>query len=475
MLFNSTEYLLFLPIVFFLYWFVFKKDFKLQNLLILISSYIFYGWWDWRFLALIFLSTIVDYFVGLKIHDSQDDKVRKSYLWVSILFNLSLLGFFKYCNFFIDSWIDLLGSFGYEQKSVWALNVILPVGISFYTFQTMSYSLDIYYKKLKPTKDFISFASFVSFFPQLVAGPIERASNLLPQILTKRVFKYKQSVQGLRLILWGMFKKVVIADSLAWRVDYCFDNYHILDGGTLLLGLVYFAFQIYCDFSGYSDIAIGTAKLFGIELMSNFKFPYFSRDIGEFWRRWHISLSSWFRDYLYIPLGGSKSGKWISIKNIFVIFIVSGFWHGANWTFVLWGLTHALLYIPLFLIGKNRQYATDIVAENHWLPSIKELFQMGTTFFLTTIAWVFFRSESIVDSFNYLSIMFSKFSTPNDNRGGILFVVILIVFDWTMRKNERNCLKTQYTIINWLITFMLSIILLKFFNPNPQQFIYFQF
>ena len=428
MLFNSLEYFLFLPIVFFLYWFVFKKDFKLQNLLILISSYVFYGWWDWRFLSLIFLSTVADYFVGLKIYDSQDDKVRKSYLWVSILFNLSLLGFFKYFNFFIDSWIDLLGSFGYEQKSVWTLNVILPVGISFYTFQTMSYSLDIYYKKLKPTKDFISFASFVSFFPQLVAGPIERASNLLPQILTKRVFKYEQGVQGLRLILWGMFKKVVIADSLGIRVDRIFENYQSMDGSVLLLGLVYFSFQIYCDFSGYSDISIGTAKLFGIELMSNFKFPYFSRDIGEFWRRWHISLSSWFRDYLYIPLGGSKGGKWMSIKNIFIIFIVSGFWHGANWTFIMWGLTHALLYIPLFLIGKNRQYTTNVVAKNNWFPSIKELFQMGMTFFSTTIAWVFFRSESISDSFNYLILMVSKFSIPTYERSGVVLLIILVVF-----------------------------------------------
>ncbi|MDP7194926.1 MAG: MBOAT family O-acyltransferase, partial [SAR202 cluster bacterium] len=438
MLFNSLEYILFLPTVFILYWFVFKKDFKLQNLLILISSYVFYGWWDWRFLSLIFLSTVVDYFVGLNIHNSQDNKVKKTYLWISILFNLGLLGFFKYFNFFIESWIDLLGSFGYEQKSVWTLNVILPVGISFYTFQTMSYSLDIYFKKLKPTRDFISFASFVSFFPQLVAGPIVRASHLLPQLLSKRVFKYDQGVQGLRLILWGMFKKVVIADSLAWRVNYSFENYHTLDGGTLLLGLIYFSIQIYCDFSGYSDIAIGTAKLFGINIRTNFNFPYFSRDIGEFWRRWHISLSSWFRDYLYIPLGGSRGSQWTSIRNIFIIFIVSGFWHGANWNFIVWGLTHALLYIPLFLIGKNRQYTTNVVAENNWFPSIKELFQMGMTFLSTTIAWVFFRSESISDSFNYMILMVSKFSIPNNERSGILFVVILVVFDWTMRKNERN-------------------------------------
>jgi alginate O-acetyltransferase complex protein AlgI len=314
--------------VFLLYWFVFQRNLRVQNLLLLISSYVFYGWWDYRFLSLIFLSTVVDYFVGLKIHDSKAKKTKKSYLWISILFNLGLLGFFKYFNFFIDSWIDLLGAFGYEQGSTWTLNVILPVGISFYTFQTMSYCLDIYHGKLKPTKDFISFASFVSFFPQLVAGPIERASNLLPQILTNRIFKYEQGVQGLRLILYGMFKKVVIADSLAPHVDTIFKNYATLNGGVLLLGLIYFSFQIYCDFSGYSDIAIGTSKLFGFELMSNFKFPYFSRDIGEFWRRWHISLSTWFRDYLYIPLGGSKGGKWISIRNIFIIFIVSGFWHG---------------------------------------------------------------------------------------------------------------------------------------------------
>jgi len=476
MLFNSLEYFLFLPIVFFLYWFVFKNDFKLQNLLILISSYVFYGWWDWRFLSLIFLSTVIDYFVGLKIHDSQDNKVKKTYLWVSILFNLGLLGVFKYFNFFIDSWIHLLGSFGYEQKSVWTLNVILPIGISFYTFQTMSYSLDIYYNKLKPTKDFISFASFVSFFPQLIAGPIERASNLLPQILSKRVFKYKQGVQGLRLILWGMFKKVVIADSLGIRVDKIFENYQSMDGSVLLLGLVYFSFQIYCDFSGYSDIAIGTAKLFGIELMSNFKFPYFSRDIGEFWRRWHISLSSWFRDYLYIPLGGSKGGKWMSIKNIFIIFIVSGFWHGANWTFILWGLTHALLYIPLFLIGKNRQYTTNVVAENNWFPSIKELFQMGMTFLSTTIAWVFFRSESIFDSFNYMILMVSKFSIPNNERSGILFVVILVVFDWTMRKNERNPFNYKFKYFRHLVYVFVSYLIFAHFQLiNLSQFIYFQF
>ena len=475
MLFNSLEYLIFLPTVFILYWFVFKKDLKNQNLLILISSYFFYGWWDWRFLSLIFFSTVVDYFVGLKIYDSQDNKVKKSYLWISILFNLGLLGFFKYFNFFIESWIDLLGSFGYEQKSVWTLNVILPVGISFYTFQTMSYSLDIYFKKLKPTRDFISFASFVSFFPQLVAGPIVRASHLLPQLLSKRVFKYDQGVQGLRLILWGMFKKVVIADSLAWRVNYSFENYHTLDGGTLLLGLIYFSIQIYCDFSGYSDIAIGTAKLFGINIRTNFNFPYFSRDIGEFWRRWHISLSSWFRDYLYIPLGGSRGSQWTSIRNIFIIFIVSGFWHGANWTFIVWGLTHALLYIPLFLIGKNRRYTTNVVAENNWFPSIKELFQIGITYFSTTIAWVFFRSENISSSFKYLNSMILKFSIPLDNRGGITYILLLICFDLFLLKNNNEMLEINFFISRWAFYIVILFLIYLHINLETSEFIYFQF
>jgi len=476
MLFNSLEFIIFLPTLFLLYWFVFQKNLRVQNLLLLISSYVFYGWWDYRFLSLIFLSTVVDYFIGLKIHDSNDKKIKKSYLWVSILFNLGLLGFFKYFNFFIDSWIDLLGAIGYEQKSTWTLNVILPVGISFYTFQTMSYSLDIYYGKLKPTKDFISFASFVSFFPQLVAGPIERASNLLPQILNGRVFKYEQGVQGLRLILYGMFKKVVIADSLAPHVDTIFENYATLNGGVLLLGLIYFSFQIYCDFSGYSDIAIGTSKLFGFELMSNFKFPYFSRDIGEFWRRWHISLSTWFRDYLYIPLGGSKGGKWLSIRNIFIIFIVSGFWHGANWTFIIWGLIHAMLYIPLFLRGKNRQYTTSTVAEGKWFPSLREVFQMGRTFFFTMIAWVFFRSENIMVAFNYLLKTIIDFRFPNENIGAFVFVLFIILTDWLFRFDERNVLKIKNSILRIAIYFIIAQLVFYFSSSGDNvEFIYFQF
>jgi len=475
MLFNSVEFLLFLPTVFILYWFVFNKSLKIQNLLILVSSYVFYGWWDYRFLSLIFLSTIVDYIIGLNIPKQDSEKKQKLLLWCSVLFNLSVLGFFKYYNFFVDSWIDLFSSVGYEIKSVWTLNIILPVGISFYTFQTMSYTIDIYRKKLEPTKDFISFASFVSFFPQLVAGPIERATNLLPQILNKREFKYEQGVQGLRLILWGMFKKVVIADSLAPMVDDIFSNYHDYSGGTLWLGAIYFSFQIYCDFSGYSDIAIGTSKLFGFELMSNFKFPYFSRNIGEFWRRWHISLSTWFRDYFYIPLGGSQEGKWKSIRNIFIIFLVSGFWHGANWTFIFWGGFHAILFLPSFIFNTNRKYTTSIISENTFLPSPKEFIQVGITFILVTIGWVFFRSETIADSFNYLNQMLFEVNIPNRYRSGLLNIIVLTIIDYLIRKNERVIFKTSF-VYRYLLYIVLSLLIVFSLTDNSvEEFIYFQF
>ena len=476
MLFNSIEFLLFLPIVFLLYWFVFDKKLNYQNLLILVSSYVFYGWWDYRFLSLILLSTIIDYFIGIGISNQVHSKNKKILLWCSIFFNLGVLGFFKYYNFFIDSWIDLFSSFGYDIKSVWTLNIILPVGISFYTFQTMSYTIDIYKGKLKPTKDFISFASFVSFFPQLVAGPIERASNLLPQILKKRVFKYEQGVQGLRLILWGMFKKVVIADSLAPVVNDIFGNYQEFGGGTLWLGAIYFAFQIYCDFSGYSDIAIGTSKLFGFELMSNFKFPYFSRNIGEFWRRWHISLSTWFRDYLYIPLGGSQKGKWKSIRNVFIIFVVSGFWHGANWTFIFWGLFHAMLFLPSFIFNTNRKYTTSIIAQNTLLPSPKELIQVITTFLLVTVGWVFFRSETLGDSFIFIYKMIFEFDISFINISYLIYIIPLITLDYMTRTNERNVAFIKNSLANRYLFILLTIsIVLLFFKETRPDFIYFQF
>ena len=476
MLFNSIEFLLFLPTIFILYWFVFNKNLKYQNTLILVSSYVFYGWWDYRFLSLIFLSTIVDYVIGLSISNQSSKKKQKSLLWGSVLFNLSVLGFFKYYNFFVDSWVELFSSLGYEIKSIWTLNFILPVGISFYTFQTMSYTIDIYRKKLEPTKDFISFASFVSFFPQLVAGPIERASNLLPQILKKREFQYDQVIQGLKLILWGMFKKVVIADSLAPIVDDIFSNYQDFGGGTLWLGAIYFSFQIYCDFSGYSDIAIGTSKLLGFELMSNFKFPYFSRNIGEFWRRWHISLSTWFRDYLYIPLGGSQEGKWKSIRNIFIIFLVSGFWHGANWTFIFWGLFHSILFLPTFMFNKNRNYTSSIIAANTLLPSLKEFISVGTTFLLVTIGWVFFRSESIGDSFSYLTSMISNINIVTHLSPKISFyILVLVLVDWTQRFDERNLFVTFPKLIFRIFVIICVFLILINFKKESQQFIYFDF
>src|SRR5688572_22364742 len=375
MYFNSIEFAIFLPIVFILYWFVFR-NLKWQNSLLIISSYFFYGWWDWRFLFLLFFSTLLDYYSGIKIFEAQSKKFKKVWLWTSVTINLGFLAFFKYYNFFIDSLIDT--GINIQPSS---LQLILPVGISFYTFHGLSYVIDIYYNRIKPEYNFVTYALFVSFFPLLVAGPIERATHLLPQLKHERQFNYLQSVDGLRQILWGLFKKIVIADNCATYANLIFNNSEQYSGSTLLLGAIFFAFQIYGDFSGYSDIALGTARLFGVELLQNFAFPYFSRDIGEFWRRWHISLSSWFKDYVYIPLGGSNGGTWLKIRNVFVIFLLSGFWHGANWTFIVWGLLNACFFIPLLLTGSNRKNI-ETVAGKEYVPSIKETANMGITFVL---------------------------------------------------------------------------------------------
>ncbi|AUC22341.1 membrane-bound O-acyltransferase family protein [Polaribacter sejongensis] len=478
MLFNSIEFLLFLPAVFFLYWLILKKI-ELQNGLILIASYVFYGWWDWRFLSLILLSTIVDYTLALRLKKNKNNLQRKYLLWTSIIFNIGLLGYFKYYNFFIDNWIQLWATFDIKMHES-SLNIILPVGISFYTFQTLSYTIDVYRNKLEPTKNFIAFASFVSFFPQLVAGPIERASNLLPQFFIKRKFEYQLAKSGIKLILWGMFKKIVIADNCAIYANDIFSNYNELSGVTLILGAIYFSFQIYCDFSGYSDIAIGTARLFGFKLMRNFNYPYFSRDIAEFWRRWHISLSTWFRDYLYIPLGGSKGSKFQQIRNVFVIFLVSGFWHGANWTFVVWGGLNALFFLPLLLTNNNRKNL-NITSENKLFPSIKELGQIVFTFTLTTLAWVFFRSETITDALNYLRLVFSNetflklnyLSTIERFSFEIIFLLpILLIYEWFYRKEETP-FNGKFQLINE--TIILLLLLVFGIYSNYSNFIYFQF
>ena len=482
MLFNSIDFAIFLPIVFFIYWFVVNKNLKLQNFFIVIASYVFYGWWDWRFLSLIFFSTIVDYFVGRGLKKQENPTKRKLLLWTSILINLGFLGFFKYYNFFLDNFVKVFTLFGHSIKPQ-GLNIILPVGISFYTFQTLSYSIDVYKRKLEPTKNFIAFMAFVSFFPQLVAGPIERARNLLPQFYKRRIFEYDKAVDGLRQMLWGFFKKIVIADNAAEVVNEIFNHSSHYSGSTLVVGVLFFAFQIYGDFFGYSDIAIGTPRLFGFNLMRNFNFPYFSRDIAEFWRRWHISLSSWFRDYLYIPLGGSRCNTLKRIRNTFIIFIVSGFWHGANWTFIVWGALNAVYFLPLLLLNKNRVH-TDTVAEGRLLPSIREFLQMSITFGLTVLAWVFFRADNIGHAMSYLSTIFSKslFTIPFfvGMRHGLetaILIFIFIIIEWIGRNDQYAIEKLGLT---WkrpvrYAMYHIIIIMILLFAGRQQQFIYFQF
>ena len=482
MLFNSVDFAIFLPIVFILYWFVTNRNIKLQNFLIINASYLFYGWWDWRFLSLILFSSLVDYFVGLGLLKQENKIKRKVLLWTSIIVNIGILGFFKYYNFFIDNFTTAFSFFGTEIKAN-SLNVILPVGISFYTFQTMSYSIDVYKRKLEPTKDFFAFSAFVCFFPQLVAGPIERATHLLPQFYKKRTFDYSKAVDGMRQILWGLFKKIVIADNCATYANLIFDNSTVYSGSTLVLGALFFTFQIYGDFSGYSDIAIGTSRLFGFDLKRNFNFPYFSRDIAEYWRRWHISLTSWFRDYLYIPLGGSRGGTWMKVRNTFIVFIVSGFWHGANWTFVVWGVLNAIYFMPLLLTNKNRLHL-QIVAEGKYFPTFKELLSILITFGLTVFAWIFFRAENIGHAISYISNMVSYdlFNMPyflGIKKAAILviFIIVFLLVEWIGRE-QQYAIKT--IVSGWKKPFQWSfyyliVMIIFLFGSTSQEFIYFQF
>ena len=484
MLFNSIEFTIFLPVIFVLYWFVTNKNLKLQNLLLLSASYFFYAWWDWRFLSLIIFSSTIDYIVGLKLLESTDERKRKILLLTSIFVNIGFLGFFKYFNFFSESFVQAFTLLGQPFEAS-RLNIILPVGISFYTFQTLSYTIDVYRRKIEPTKDIIAFFSFVSFFPQLVAGPIERATNLLPQFYKKRNFDYLKAVDGLKQILWGLFKKVVIADNCAIIANDIFANYASYSGSTLVLGAVFFAFQIYGDFSGYSDIAIGTARLFGFNLMQNFAFPYFSRDIAEFWRRWHISLSTWFRDYLYIPLGGSRGSTNKKIRNIFIIFIVSGFWHGANWTFIIWGALNAIYFLPLLLLSRNRDNL-NIAGEGKVLPSIRETVNILLTFSLTVFAWIFFRAESVTHAFSFINHICNNLyiEIPNILAVGkfhlfitCILILIFTTIEWMGREGKYAI--ERYSS-NWKRGakwgfYYLIIIAIFIYSKNQQEFIYFQF
>ena len=479
MLFNSIDFAIFLPIVFLFYWFVFGKNLKLQNLLIAISSYIFYGWWDWRFLSLIFFSTFLDFIIGLSLSNESGNLKRKLLLALSIIVNLGFLGFFKYYNFFLENFKNGFTLFGSEIQAQ-SLNIILPVGISFYTFQTLSYTIDVYKRRLEPTRDFISFAAFVSFFPQLVAGPIERATNLLPQFHQERNFNYSKAVDGLRQILWGLFKKIVIADNCAEYANMIFNHSNEYNGSTLFIGALFFTFQIYGDFSGYSDIAIGTSRLFGFNLMRNFAFPYFSRDIAEFWRRWHISLSTWFRDYLYIPLGGSRGGLWMKIRNTFVIFLVSGFWHGANWTFIIWGALNAVYFLPLLLAKKNRNNLEIVGYGRGNRVTLIDIFNIFSTFILTVLAWIFFRASSVSQALKILNEIFSKslFHIPSVLPLMVLVLLILfIMMEWIGRRNEYAIEKMGF---QWSKPFRWGLyvgiaLLIFLFDGNEQAFIYFQF
>lgn len=472
MLFNSLSFIVFLPIAFFVYWKL-SKRLQLQNGWLLFISYFFYGWWDWRFLGLIFASTLVDFAIGIKLNSIAQPLKRKLLLILSLVFNLGVLMTFKYYNFFIESFIDLfnIGS-GFST-----FQIILPVGISFYTFQTLSYTIDVYKEKIKPSSNFIEFGGYVSFFPQLVAGPIERAANLVPQFQKKRVFNHEQSVIGMRQILWGLLKKVVIADNLAFIVDDVYLNYPDLGPLAIIVGFMCFSFQIYFDFSGYSDIAIGTAKLFGFDLMKNFNFPYFSKSIADFWRRWHISLTTWFRDYIYIPLGGSKYGKYITIRNTLIVFVVSGFWHGANWTFVFWGGLNALFFLPglFYPINKKTRKKPQIILGSIW------------TFILITFAWVFFRSKSIEEAFNILKYSIPSFGLNDfielENAfkhwkfSWILLLIAVMVIEFLGRKKEFAIeeIFPKWKGFRWVSYFVMVLIIGFTMQVHKEGFIYFQF
>ena len=490
MLFNSFQFALFLPVVFLLYWFVFdyalrgcRHQLKWQNAFVVVASYVFYGWWDWRFLLLIAFTSLCSWWCGLRIQKGREqatskDRKSKAWLILNVVINLLILAVFKYYDFFVNEFCHL---FHISSEGL-LIKVILPVGISFYTFQALSYTIDVYRGKMEPTRDIVAFFAFIGFFPQLVAGPIERATNLLPQFLQKREFSYEQAADGMRQILWGLFKKIVVADTCAIYVNQVFSTYSTQTGSALVIAAVLFTFQIYGDFSGYSDIAIGTAKLFGIRLMRNFNNPYFSRDIAEFWRRWHISLTTWFRDYVYIPMGGSRVGTAKIIRNTFVIFLLSGLWHGANWTFIVWGAYHALLFLPLILLRKNRVH-TNQVAEGRLLPTWKEVLQMFVTFAFAVVGWVIFRSETITQSWEYLRGMAQwdsfqacyLFFTQKEVCMTAWLCILMLIVEWLQRDKQHGL---EMNIPQWYIRYPIYLALMAaiiYFYGDAVTFIYFQF
>ncbi len=479
MLFNSIAFAIFLPIVFLLYWWIGRTSRRGQNILLLVASYVFYGWWDIRFLSLIFISSLVDYLVGISLGRAELSWKRRGLLLISLFANLGILMTFKYYNFFVSSIQDAFSLFGHPVN-FGLLHIVLPVGISFYTFQTMSYTLDIYRREREPTREWTTFFAYVSFFPQLVAGPIERAGNLLPQFERKRTFDPVEAADGLRQMLWGFIKKMVIADSCAPYVNAVFSDPSACSGLALFAGAGLFAFQIYGDFSGYSDIAIGAAKLFDFKLMRNFAYPYFSRDIAEFWRRWHISLTTWFRDYVYIPLGGSHRGTVRNIINIFIIFLVSGFWHGANWTFLLWGMVNALCFLPLLLMQQHRKHI-NIASKGSRFPALKDLLKIILNFSLVCLGWVFFRSETVSDAFVVLKQIFSPSlfaweSTGDFSTTTLVLIILFVVAEWAQRESQHPLMIcTRFPRpVRWGIYYLLIWVVYSYSGAS-QEFIYFQF
>ena len=469
-LFNSLEFLFFLPIVFALYWLCAGRA-NLRNLVIVIASYAFYGWWDYRFLALLALSTASSYASGIAIEKCQERKTAKWICAANVVFNLSILAFFKYFNFFGENFARMMDMLGWHTDWV-MLDILLPVGISFYTFQAIAYTIDVYRRSTTASHNPITFAAFISFFPQLVAGPIERAGTMIHQFSGKVRFSQK-FYDGMRQMLWGFFKKMVIADNCAVFVDMVWDKYDVLNGSTMLLAAVFFTFQIYGDFSGYSDIAIGTGKLFGIDLSTNFKTPYFATNIGDFWRRWHISLMSWFRDYIYIPLGGSRVSKIITARNILLVFALSGLWHGANWTFVTWGIYHAILLIAYSLFISKIKLPKS---------AITSVIGALLTFAAATIGWIIFRSADINEAWGIISKIFSAslFDYARTNKEHYLvYIAVMLVVEWVYRKQEHAlCISgtglLKYKAARWAVYYLIVVVIILLAGPNG-TFIYFQF
>ena len=486
MLFNSVSFAIFLPIVFFCYWFIFNRNVKTQNLLLLLSSYFFYGCWDWRFISLLIFSTALDFYSGIKIYEASTKKRKKSWLWLSVCVNVGLLGFFKYYNFFVDSFSDFLSLFGVSNNP-WILNIILPIGISFYTFHGLSYVIDIYKEKIKPEENFVAYGVFVSFFPLLVAGPIERATHLLPQVKKNRVFNYSNAIDGLKQILWGLFKKMVIADNCGVIVDNVFTNYNSVSGSTLFLAGILFHIQIYCDFSGYTDIALGVARLFGIELLQNFRFPFFAKSFEDYWRRWHISLSSWFKDYLYIPMGGGRKGVISKIRNIFIVFAVSGFWHGAKWTFVIWGLLNATFLVFELLFNQLKSSVEPVKSyfpTNKLIITLEEAARIVFIFLVLAFAFLFYRSDTLEQAVSILRTIFSKssFSLPYiaaTRRGGLVILLsFFFLVEWIGKSNKyaiETILERYSRTVRWLFYAFIVCLIDLYSIGDSVRFIYFKF